>query len=132
MLTSGRAKVGVRIPPQYTEQLIRRQQVQVQVLIDGSDAQVATAALDATQLLGLHLAEEMAQPAGGQLTTETARDAGGHRALPIEMRARLLYNPALQSSHFFVPGLIAIILQLVMLFLTASAIVRERELGTLE
>jgi ABC transporter DrrB family efflux protein len=48
------------------------------------------------------------------------------------MRARLLYNPALQSSHFFVPGLVAIILQLVMLFLTASAIVRERELGTLE
>jgi ABC transporter DrrB family efflux protein len=132
MMTSGRAKVGVRIPPQYTEQLIRRQQVQVQVLIDGSDAQVATAALDATQLLGLYLAEEMAQSAGGQLTTETARDAGGHRARPIEMRARLLYNPALQSSHFFVPGLIAIILQLVMLFLTASAIVRERELGTLE
>jgi ABC transporter DrrB family efflux protein len=131
-LTSGRAKVGVKIPPQYTEQLIRRQQVQVQVLIDGSDAQAATAALDATQLLGRSLAEEMAQLAGDRLTAVTARDASGRRALPIEMRARLLYNPALQSSHFFVPGLVAIILQLVMLFLTASAIVRERELGTLE
>jgi len=131
-LTSGRAKVGVKIPPQYTEQLIRGQQVQVQVLIDGSDAQVATAALDATQLLGLHLAEELADLAGNRLTVATARDASGRRALPIEMRALLLYNPALQSSHFFVPGLVAIILQLVMLFLTASAIVRERELGTLE
>jgi ABC transporter DrrB family efflux protein len=131
-LTSGRANVGVKIPPQYTEQLMRRQQVQVQVLIDGSDAQAATAALDATQLLGRSLAEEMAQLAGDRLTAVTARDASGRRALPIEMRARLLYNPALQSSHFFVPGLVAIILQLVMLFLTASAIVRERELGTLE
>jgi ABC transporter DrrB family efflux protein len=131
-LTSGRAKVGVKIPPQYTEQLIRRQQVHVQVLIDGSDAQVATAALDATQLLGHRLAEEIAQSAGDRLLAVTARDASGRRALPIEMRARLLYNPALQSSHFFVPGLVAIILQLVMLFLTASAIVRERELGTLE
>ena len=131
-LTSGRVKVGVKIPPRYTEQLIRGQQAEVQVLIDGSDAQVATAALDASQLLGLHLAREIAQQSGGALTAATARDASGKRALPIEMRSRLLYNPALQSSHFFVPGLVAIILQLVMLFLTASAIVRERELGTLE
>jgi ABC-type multidrug transport system permease subunit len=44
----------------------------------------------------------------------------------------LLYNPDLESSHFFVPGLVGIILQLVTLFLTSSAVVRERELGTLE
>ena len=48
------------------------------------------------------------------------------------MRARILFNPNLESSHFFVPGLIAIILQLVLLFLTSFSIVRERELGTLE
>ena len=48
------------------------------------------------------------------------------------MRPRLLFNPDLESSHFFVPGLVGIILQLVTLFLTAFAIVRERELGTLE
>jgi len=52
--------------------------------------------------------------------------------MPIEARTRLLYNPDLQSSHFFVPGLIAIILQVVLLFLTNLSIVRERELGTLE
>ena len=51
---------------------------------------------------------------------------------PIEVRARLLFNPNLESSHFFVPGLIAIILQLVLLFLTSFSIVREREMGTLE
>jgi len=53
-------------------------------------------------------------------------------ALPIDVRPRLLYNPDLESSHFFVPGLVGIILQLVTLFLTSFAIVRERELGTLE
>jgi len=52
--------------------------------------------------------------------------------MPIEIRPRLLYNPDLESSHFFVPGLVGIILQLVTLFLTSFAIVRERELGTLE
>ncbi len=52
--------------------------------------------------------------------------------MPVEVRSRLLYNPDLESSHFFVPGLVGIILQLVTLFLTSFAIVRERELGTLE
>ena len=52
--------------------------------------------------------------------------------MPIETRTRLLYNPDLESSHFFVPGLVGIILQLVTLFLTSFAVVRERELGTLE
>jgi ABC transporter DrrB family efflux protein len=52
--------------------------------------------------------------------------------LPIELRPRMLYNPDLKSAFFFVPGLIGIIMQLVTLFLTSFAIVRERELGTLE
>ena len=52
--------------------------------------------------------------------------------MAIEIRPRLLYNPNLESSWFFVPGLVGIILQLVTLFLTSFAIVRERELGTLE
>jgi ABC transporter DrrB family efflux protein len=52
--------------------------------------------------------------------------------LPIDVRPRLLYNPDLESANFFVPGLVGIIMQLVTLFLTSFAIVRERELGTLE
>ena len=52
--------------------------------------------------------------------------------MPIEVRPRLLYNPDLRSAAFFVPGLIGILMQLVTLFLTSFAIVRERELGTLE
>src|SRR5678815_4348198 len=61
-----------------------------------------------------------------------ARDAAGHLPMPLDLRPRMLFNPDLESSHFFVPGLVGIILQLVTLFLTSFAIVRERELGTLE
>jgi ABC transporter DrrB family efflux protein len=61
-----------------------------------------------------------------------ARGPAGQIAVPIEMRPRLLYNPDLESARFFVPGLVGIILQLVTLFLTSFAIVRERERGTLE
>ncbi|MCA9246081.1 MAG: ABC transporter ATP-binding protein/permease [Planctomycetales bacterium] len=131
-LASGEAKVGLRIPPDYSERLLRGQQVAVQVLIDGSDSQVASTAQRSSQMLGTRLAIEMARRKGEAIAEGPARDSTGHLALPLEVRPRLLYNPALESSHFFVPGLVGIILQLVTLFLTAFAIVRERENGTLE
>jgi ribosome-dependent ATPase len=131
-LVSGRAKVGVRIPPDYSDRLLRGEQVSVQVLIDGSDSQVANTALQASQLLGVSLSFGIARPFAESLPVVPSRDPKGHVAMPIEIRPRLLYNPDLESSHFFVPGLVGIILQLVTLFLTSFAIVRERELGTLE
>jgi ABC transporter DrrB family efflux protein len=131
-ITSGRAKVGLRIPPDFTERLIRNEQVQVQVLIDGSDSQVATTALNAANLLGINRSIAIARSLAETVQLAPARNAQGEAAMPIEIRPRLLYNPDLESSHFFVPGLVGIILQLVTLFLTAFAIVRERELGTLE
>jgi ABC transporter DrrB family efflux protein len=131
-LTSGRAKVGLKIPPDYTDRLVRGEQASVQVLIDGSDSQTATTALQATNLLGTALSLQRTRLFAETLNTVPARDPKGRPALPIEMRPRLLYNPDLDSSRFFVPGLVAIILQLVTLFLTSFAIVRERELGTLE
>ncbi|MGQ0632970.1 MAG: ABC transporter permease [Planctomycetaceae bacterium] len=131
-LSSGRAKVGVRIPPDYAEKLLRGEQAQVQVLIDGSDSQVATTALNATNLLGTARSLQLARGLAESLSRVPARDPVGKAALPIEMRPRLLFNPDLESSHFFVPGLVGIIMQLVTLFLTSFAIVRERELGTLE
>jgi ribosome-dependent ATPase len=118
--------------PNYTDRMVRGEQVQVQVLIDGSDSQVATTAQSTSQLLGLNLSIQMARAKGESLQIAPARDPMGHGVLPIETRTRLLYNPDLESSHFFVPGLVGIILQLVTLFLTSFAIVRERELGTLE
>ncbi|UUO05811.1 ABC transporter permease [Blastopirellula sp. J2-11] len=131
-LTSGRAKVGVLIPPNYSDSLAQGRQAQVQVLIDGSDSQVATTAQNAVALLGLNLSIGRAKSAATDAQKAPARDQWGELALPIDVRPRLLYNPDLESARFFVPGLVGIILQLVTLFLTAFAIVRERELGTLE
>jgi len=131
-MTSGRAKVGVKIPPDYSDRVGRAEQVQVQVLIDGSDSQVASTALNAAGLLGLNLSLLTSGDQGSALEMTSARNAVGQPALPVEVRPRLLYNPDLESSHFFVPGLVGLILQLVTLFLTSFAIVRERELGTLE
>ncbi|GAA4471102.1 ABC transporter permease [Novipirellula rosea] len=131
-LSSGNAKVGIRIPPNYVDQLLRGEQTRLQVLIDGSDSQVATTAQSTAQLLGMNLSIQLARKKGDALQLAPARDAFGTGALPIDVRTRMLYNPDLDSSHFFVPGLVGIILQLVTLFLTSFAVVRERELGTLE
>ncbi len=131
-LTSGRAKAGLLIPPNYTDRLVKGQQVQVQILIDGSDSQVATTAMNAANLLGLNLSIKLTQDKEESLQVASARDPTGRVSLPIEMRPRLLFNPDLESAYFFVPGLVGIILQLVTLFLTSYAVVRERELGTLE
>ena len=131
-LTSGRAKVGIRIPPRFSDGILRGETVQVQVLIDGSDSQVATTALNTTNLLGISASQQLALRFAEAMERVPARDPEGRPDLPIEMRSRLLFNPGLESAHFFVPGLVGIILQLVTLFLTAFAIVREREHGTLE
>lgn len=131
-LRSGRAKAGVVIPAGYSERLLRREQATFQVLIDGSDSQVATTALNTSELLAIRLAMGRARVVAESLQVGPARTGTGAAALPIEVRPRLLYNPDLKSSHFFVPGLIGTILQLVLVFLTSSAVVREREHGTLE
>jgi ABC transporter DrrB family efflux protein len=131
-IDAGRAKAGVLIPPDYSDDLLRGEQAHVQFLVDGSDSQVATTAMNTANLLITRLAIQRARAVGERAQMGPARGRAGELALPIEVRVRLLYNPDLESSHFFVPGLIAIILQLVLLFLTSFSIVRERELGSLE
>ncbi len=117
-IVSGRAKVGIKIPPDYSEQLVNGRQASVQVLIDGSDSTSALRLLQASQTLGFL---KSLKKIG--FTTEMAA---------VDVRSRLLFNPNLESANFFVPGLIGVILQLVTVFLTAFSIVRERERGTME
>lgn len=117
-IVAGKAKVGVIIPQDFTARTMRGEQATVQVVVDGSEA---TAALNAQQTSGLV----------GQIQA-LARAGLSPSELPIEVRPRVLFNPDLVSSHFYVPGLVGIILQLVTVMLTAFAIVRERERGTLE
>lgn len=131
-LAAGRCRVGIRIPPDFSERLLNRRQALIQVLIDGSDSQVAMTALNTANLLGFQQSLIQARPVAEGLGVAAARDAFGRFALPVEIRPRLLYNPDLRSANFFVPALVGIILQNLTVFLTAFSVVRERELGTLE
>ncbi|MGE0482222.1 MAG: ABC transporter permease [Phycisphaerae bacterium] len=129
---SGAAQVAVRIPPDFTEQRVRGAPATVQLLIDGSNSNVATAALNAAKLVGIQLSLEAARQRAEATRQNEIRDDEGRPALAVDVRPRLLYNPNLESAYFFVPALVGIILQNVTLFLTALSVVREREHGTLE
>lgn len=117
-IVSGHAKIGFIIPPDYGANLLNGQQARVQVLIDGSDSVVATNAMQTSRAIALTQSMEKA----GMTEFEP----------PIDIRPRVLFNPDLLSARFYVPGLIAIILQIITTLLTAFAIVRERERGTME
>lgn len=132
LIRAGDAKAGLIIPPDYSDRLVRGEKASVQVQIDGSDSQVATTAMSTADLLLLNLAIEKGRVAAESHQAGPARDEFGDFALPMESRPRILFNPLLKDSFFFVPALIAIILQFVLSFQTAFAISRERESGTLE
>jgi ABC-2 type transport system permease protein len=118
-IISGRARVGIKIPVDYSDRLIHQMSSQVLVLIDGSDSSVAGQAINVTTAIGLD---------------ESLRRAVSDRSAPlaVDMRPKLLFNPDSRSPNFFLPGLTAILLLNVTTFLTAFAIVREKERGTLE
>jgi ABC-2 type transport system permease protein len=118
-IISGKARVGIKIPVDYSDRLIHQMSAQVLVLIDGSDSSVAGQAINVTTAIGLD---------------ESLRRVVTDRNTPfaVEMRPKLLFNPDSRSPNFFLPGLTAILLLNVTTFLTAFAIVREKERGTLE
>ena len=126
LIDSGRARTGLIIPPDYSSRLAAGQPAQVAFIIDGSDPTIAGTALAAATLIG--------QARATALTVEriAARGMAVAAAPAIEVRARVWYNPDLISAYYMIPALVGLILQFLTVILTATAIVRERERGTIE
>jgi len=124
-IVAGRVKVGIKIPPDYSDRLLANRQATVLVLIDGSDSSIATQSLQVASQVGL--TESL-----GRLSIALQSSGSSASQLPIEVRPKMLFNPDSRSANFIIPGLIAVILQIITTLLTAFSIVREREQGTLE
>ena len=118
-IISGKCRVGVKIPVDYSDKLLHQMSAQVLVLIDGSDSSVAGQAINVTTAIGL---DESLRRVLSSTTTGFA----------VDMRPKILFNPDSRSPNFFLPGLTAVLLLNVTTFLTAFSIVREKERGTLE
>ncbi|HKM68220.1 MAG TPA: ABC transporter permease [Candidatus Acidoferrum sp.] len=119
-IVSGKCRVGIKIPVDYSDKLLHQMSAQVLVLIDGSDSSVAGQAINVTTAIGL------------DESLRRVLASGGDTAFAVDMRPKILFNPDSRSPNFFLPGLTAILLLNVTTFLTAFSIVREKERGTLE
>jgi len=117
-IVSGDARVGIKIPVDFSDRLLHGMSAQILELIDGSDSSVAGPAIQVANSIGLDESLRRVLPEGATFA--------------IDIRPQLLFNPDSRSPNFFLPGLTAILLLNVTTFLTAFAIVREKERGTLE
>jgi ABC-2 type transport system permease protein len=126
LIDEGTVKVGVLIPEDFGRKINTGESSPVQFYIDGSDPALAQTAQLAAETIGQAISQEI-------LIQQLSRSGFPIEiSLPIDTRLRFLYNPDMRRMNFMVPGLIAVILQVQTLLLTAFAIVREREQGTLE
>jgi ABC-2 type transport system permease protein len=124
-IDAGRAKVALHIPPDFGNLLLRGQAGPIQLIVDGSDPNVASTASFAAGAVAQARTAEI-------LTAAVARRGISSLGGGIDLRPVVLYNPDMLSANFMVPGVIALILLFQALLLTAFAVVREREQGTLE
>ena len=134
-LQRGDASVALAIPAGYGTSLRAGRPVTLQVVADGSDSNSTTVALGyATALVGEYSATLVSAAASGSPPSPSA-SAGQTPAAQggaIDLRIRVWFNPQLESRFFMIPGVLALLLLLVTTNLAAMAIVREKELGTLE
>jgi ABC-2 type transport system permease protein len=115
----GAARVALVIPPEYQRNIRSGHTGVAQMLIDAADPQSSGAAIAGAQLA--------AQARGAQLLASQYKIRP-----PVEIRVRPWYNPAQKSATFIVPGIVGILLTITMTLITSTAIVKERERGTLE
>jgi len=117
--------MGVVIPRDYSKNVGAGREAPVQILLDGSDSNTASIVLGYAEGLvrnySLRLRQDMQNRRGGE--------RGG---ASVDARLRVWYNSSLESKNYVVPGLIAVILQIIAALLTSLTIAREWEMGTME
>jgi ABC-2 type transport system permease protein len=119
LLDRATVSVAVQINRGFSAEVNRRIPTSIQVLADGTDSNTATVALDYANRIILKFARDLG-------------DDGSRQPAKIDVRTRAWYNPELKSKNYNVPGVIAMVIMLTSLLLTSMAVVREREIGTME
>ncbi len=124
-IDGGTAKVAIHIPPDFGTAILRGEQGQAQLVVDGSDPNNASTASFAAGMVAQAQSTRI-------ITQQLARRGMGGLRSGVEMRPVVLYNPSLKSVNFMIPSIIGLIMSFQTILLTAFAVTREREQGTLE
>jgi ABC-2 type transport system permease protein len=125
LLNCGKVRAVLIIPPGFAKAISRGDTAKVQVLVDGADANSASTTVGYLELA----AERMSR----KVRAEALNRQGVSAVLPVvAAEPRVWFNPEMQSAHFLVPGLIALLLMLAAVIATSLSIVREKERETME
>jgi len=127
MIDRGQVTVALEIHPGFAALLRKRQTAPLQVVVDGTNSNTALIALGYVNRITQGFASDYQRDA--MLRSSPFMVA---RLPSVELEQRPWFNPDLQSRWFFVPGVVGSLLQVMVIVLTAFAVVREREIGTLE
>jgi len=125
----------VRVMPGFARDVERGRTASVQVLLDGTNSNTASiVSVYAAQTIARYSSEVMMQLQRSKMVAGTMASGGAMNAAAprITARSRVWFNPDLKSRNYFIPGVVVNIITLVTLMLTAMAIVREKEIGTME
>lgn len=114
----GKIKLALIFPEKFNHDLLHQNKAQLRVVADASDPNIANTLTNYV----------------ASIVQDYQNDLNEHVSLPyrIDAEARMLYNPQLKGAHSFVPGVMALVLMLVCVMMTAISIVREKETGTME
>lgn len=124
-LVDGRAKLGLVVGPRFGASVAGGKSARVQVIVDGTDANTA--------MVGMGYAAQIASAFGAEIVAERSSTLVQERTIgSADLRPRVWFNPDLKSRWFYVPAILAMVLMLVTMILPSMAVVREKEIGTLE
>ena len=126
LINQGNVTVSIEIPTDFSRKLKKGDTATVQIILDGSESNTA--------LIALGYANQILSEFSTQVLVKRLNRAGmiGFEEAGVELQHRTWFNPNFESRLFYIPGVIASIAFLIPIILTAQAIVREREIGTLE
>lgn len=124
-IDKGKVHSALIIPPDFSTKLQNKQKTNVQLLVDGSDPTTARTVFSSGVLSGQEYGMSKLQELNQKVNFKVSN--GG-----VNVNTKVLYNPDLKNQNFTIPGLIGLIMQNITILLTAFALVRERERGTIE
>jgi ABC-2 type transport system permease protein len=124
-IDTGQALVALVIPSDFARRVESGQSAQVQLIVDGSDANTATIAMGYAEVVTQTYAQDVAM--------QVLRQSGGQvLPPPVELRPRVWFNADMKSKNAIVPGLIAVIMMVIAALLTSLTVAREWDRGTME
>lgn len=124
MIDDGAIRVAIVVPRDFSHNVLSNETADVQVLVDGMDANAATTIIGYVQAVTMQYSRHI-------MFANLAKMGRGSY-IPVNYETRMWYNPELKSAKFLVPGLIGFILAITAVIATSLSIVREKERNTIE